>query len=106
MPSDRLTPPPPPQAFSDHSDVVSHRMGFISLPLAALTARILLQSVRLSGAASWLVLAAAYLALTTFRVLNTIVILGKVGPGLQEQGRVSPGTGLPATSESTSLMLG
>ena len=53
-------------------------MGFISLPLAALTARILTQSVRLAGAASWLLLAAAYLALTTFRVLNTIIILGKV----------------------------
>ncbi|XP_037083215.1 protein TAPT1 homolog [Pollicipes pollicipes] len=79
-------------AFSDHSDMVSHRMGFISLPLAALTARILLQSVRLTGTGAWLLVAAAYLALATFRVLNTIVILGKACDLIEAESAPPPST--------------
>ncbi|KAF0312840.1 Protein TAPT1 [Amphibalanus amphitrite] len=89
-------------AFSDHSDVVSHRMGFISLPLAALTARILMQSVRLSGAASWLVLAAAYLALTAFRVLNTIIILGKACDLIDTEAAEPSGAAAAAAAEARS----
>lgn len=64
-------------AFSDHSDMVSHRMGFIPLPVAALTARIVAQSVTVRRKSDWLIVAVGYVALCSFRLLNTLLILGK-----------------------------
>ena len=34
------------QAYSDHADQVSRRMGFVPLPLSVLVIRIVLQTVR------------------------------------------------------------
>uniref|UniRef100_A0A0P4W7K5 TAPT1-like protein n=1 Tax=Scylla olivacea TaxID=85551 RepID=A0A0P4W7K5_SCYOL len=64
-------------AYSDHSDLVARRMGFIPLPLGVVMYRILSQSIRLTSPASYLVLGVGFLCLLSFRVLNGIIILGK-----------------------------
>ncbi|KAF5269351.1 hypothetical protein FQA39_LY08743 [Lamprigera yunnana] len=63
-------------AFSDHSDLVARRMGFIPLPLAVVMIRVLAQSVVITDLASVIVIVLAYLCLVSFRVLNSILVLG------------------------------
>jgi len=64
-------------AFSDHSDIVSRRMGFIPLPLGVVMLRVVYTSVRSTNPGAWAVVVLAYLCLLTFRILGSIVILGK-----------------------------
>lgn len=64
-------------AFSDHSDSVSRRMGFIPLPLGVVMIRVIGTAVRASSYGSFLLFMLAYLCLVTFRILASIVILGK-----------------------------
>lgn len=64
-------------AFSDHSDLVARRMGFIPLPLGVVITRVLVHAVKLDGFAAILLIIIAYLCLLTIRVLVSIVILGK-----------------------------
>ena len=64
-------------AFSDHSDIVSRRMGFIPLPLGVVMLRVVYTSVRSTNPGAWAVVVLAYLCLLTFRILSSIVILGK-----------------------------
>lgn len=63
-------------AFSDHSDLVSRRMGFIPLPLGVLVFRIVSQSVKIQGALAFACLAVGYFCLVTLKVLNSIILLG------------------------------
>ena len=65
------------RAFSDHSDIVSRRMGFIPLPLGVVMLRVIYTSVRSTNPGALAVVAMAYICLFTFRVLGSIVILGK-----------------------------
>ena len=55
------------QAFSDHSDSVSRRMGFIPLPLGVVMIRVIGTAVRASSYGSFLLFMLAYLCLVTFR---------------------------------------
>merc|ERR1719187_2633829 len=64
-------------AFSDHSDIVSRRMGFIPLPLGVVMLRVVYTSVKSTNPGAWAVVVLAYLCLLTFRILGSIVILGK-----------------------------
>jgi len=64
-------------AFSDHSDIVSRRMGFIPLPLGVVMLRVIYTSVRSTNPGAVVVAVMAYICLFTFRVLGSIVILGK-----------------------------
>ncbi|KAG7158388.1 TAPT1-like [Homarus americanus] len=64
-------------AYSDHSDLVARRMGFIPLPLGVVMYRILSQSIHLSNPASYLILVFGFFCLLSFRVLNGVIILGK-----------------------------
>ena len=64
-------------AFSDHSDIVSRRMGFIPLPLGVVMLRVVYTSVRSTNPGAVIVALMAYVCLFTFRVLGSIVILGK-----------------------------
>eukprot|EP00093_Oithona_nana_P001925 01925.XXX_4611_15385_1 [CDS] Oithona nana genome sequencing. len=64
-------------AFSDHSDIVSRRMGFIPLPLSVVMIRVISTAVRAHTQGSIAIFLLAYLSLVTFRVLASIVILGK-----------------------------
>ncbi|XP_074641533.1 transmembrane anterior posterior transformation protein 1 homolog [Tubulanus polymorphus] len=72
------------KAFSDHSDLVSRRMGFTPLPLAVLLIRIFTQSLKISGWLGILLLFVGYLCLLTFKILNSIVMLGKTCNYLNE----------------------
>ncbi|KAG6450791.1 hypothetical protein O3G_MSEX006808 [Manduca sexta] len=64
-------------AFSDHSDLVARRMGFIPLPLGVVITRVLVHAVKVDGLAAILLVFIAYLSLISVRVLVSIVILGK-----------------------------
>merc|ERR1719370_2665151 len=64
-------------AFSDHSDIVSRRMGFIPLPLGVAMLRVVYTSVKSTNPGAWAVVVMAYFCLLTFRILGSIVILGK-----------------------------
>ncbi|KAI5646011.1 eukaryotic membrane protein family domain-containing protein [Phthorimaea operculella] len=64
-------------AFSDHSDLVARRMGFIPLPLGVVITRVLVHAVKIDGFAAIFLIFLAYLSLISIRVLVSIVILGK-----------------------------
>ncbi|XP_060801409.1 protein TAPT1 homolog [Amyelois transitella] len=64
-------------AFSDHSDLVARRMGFIPLPLGVVITRVLIHAVKIDGFAAIFLIFVAYLCLISVRVLVSIVILGK-----------------------------
>ena len=66
-----------PDAFSDHSDQVSRRMGFVPLPLSILVIRIVLQIVQDWQHTDFIVLAVIYVFLLTLKILNSIVLLGQ-----------------------------
>lgn len=64
-------------AFSDHSDLVARRMGFIPFPLGVVLIKALYTAVSFDNAASIILFVIAYLTLVTCRILNTICALGK-----------------------------
>lgn len=64
-------------AFSDHSDLVARRMGFIPFPLGVVLVKALYHSLSFKNFGSIILFLAAYLCLFTCRVLNTICTLGK-----------------------------
>ncbi|XP_024125732.1 transmembrane anterior posterior transformation protein 1 homolog isoform X2 [Oryzias melastigma] len=64
-------------AYTDYSDSVARRMGFIPLPLAVLLIRVVMSSVKVQGAMSYSCVLLFYLGLVTMKVLNSIVLLGK-----------------------------
>ncbi|CAD0201756.1 unnamed protein product [Chrysodeixis includens] len=64
-------------AFSDHSDLVARRMGFIPLPLGVVITRVLVHAVKVDGFAAIFLITIAYLCLISVRILVSIVILGK-----------------------------
>ncbi|XP_052005501.1 transmembrane anterior posterior transformation protein 1 homolog isoform X2 [Xyrauchen texanus] len=64
-------------AYTDYSDSVARRMGFIPLPLAVLLIRVVMSSVKIQGALSSVCVLLFYLGLITLKVLNSIVLLGK-----------------------------
>ncbi|XP_032673166.1 protein TAPT1 homolog [Odontomachus brunneus] len=65
-------------AFSDPSDLVARRMGFIPLPLGVAMARVLCTTVTPSARpANLILLLLAYFILVALRILNSIIILGR-----------------------------
>ncbi|XP_030643839.1 transmembrane anterior posterior transformation protein 1 homolog [Chanos chanos] len=64
-------------AYTDYSDSVSRRMGFIPLPLALLLIRVVTSSVKIQGSLSYVCVLLFYLGMITLKVLNSIVLLGK-----------------------------
>nr|XP_055033531.1 transmembrane anterior posterior transformation protein 1 homolog isoform X1 [Misgurnus anguillicaudatus] len=64
-------------AYTDYSDSVARRMGFIPLPLAVLLIRVVMSSMKIQGALSSVCVVLFYLGLITLKVLNSIVLLGK-----------------------------
>ncbi|XP_075222908.1 protein TAPT1 homolog isoform X2 [Lycorma delicatula] len=64
-------------AFSDHSDLVARRMGFIPLPLGVVAIRVLGTAVKIQGPAACCLALLGYLCIASFRVLNNIIILGR-----------------------------
>uniref|UniRef100_A0AAQ5ZGZ6 Transmembrane anterior posterior transformation 1a n=1 Tax=Amphiprion ocellaris TaxID=80972 RepID=A0AAQ5ZGZ6_AMPOC len=64
-------------AYTDYSDSVSRRMGFIPLPLALLLIRVVTSSVKIQGSLSFMCVLLFYLGMITLKVLNSIVLLGR-----------------------------
>ncbi|KAK1175284.1 hypothetical protein AOXY_G2968 [Acipenser oxyrinchus oxyrinchus] len=64
-------------AYTDYSDSVSRRMGFIPLPLAVILTRVITSSVKVQGSLALICAVLFYLGLITLKVLNSIVLLGK-----------------------------
>lgn len=64
-------------AFSDHSDLVARRMGFIPLPLGVVIIRVLVSSIKIEDLPSAAVFLVAYLCMASFKILNSLLILGK-----------------------------
>ncbi|XP_055541487.1 protein TAPT1 homolog [Wyeomyia smithii] len=64
-------------AFSDHSDLVARRMGFIPFPLGVVLVKAIYHAVSFENAASILLFVIAYLVLLSCRVMNTVCTLGK-----------------------------
>ncbi|KAF5904936.1 transmembrane anterior posterior transformation protein 1 isoform X1, partial [Clarias magur] len=64
-------------AYTDYSDSVARRMGFIPLPLAVLLIRVVMSSVKIQGALASVSLLLFYLGMITLKVLNSIILLGK-----------------------------
>lgn len=65
------------QAFTDHSDLVARRMGFIPLPLGVVMTRILVTSIKIENLPAVLIFVLVYFCVASFKVLNSLVILGK-----------------------------
>ncbi|KAH9501537.1 Transmembrane anterior posterior transformation protein 1 [Dermatophagoides farinae] len=63
-------------AFSDHSDIVSRRMGFIPLPLSVLVMKIFFSSFHFNDIYSCLCLLFLFLSIITFKLVVNIVLLG------------------------------
>uniref|UniRef100_A0A665TND4 Transmembrane anterior posterior transformation protein 1 homolog n=1 Tax=Echeneis naucrates TaxID=173247 RepID=A0A665TND4_ECHNA len=63
-------------AYTDYSDSVSRRMGFIPLPLALLLIRVVTSSVKIQGSLSFMCVLLFYMGMITLKVLNSIVLLG------------------------------
>lgn len=64
-------------AYTDYSDSVARRMGFIPLPSAILLIRVVMSSVKVQGALAYTCVLLLCLGLLTLKVLNSIVLLGK-----------------------------
>uniref|UniRef100_A0A8D0B4U8 Transmembrane anterior posterior transformation 1 n=1 Tax=Salvator merianae TaxID=96440 RepID=A0A8D0B4U8_SALMN len=64
-------------AYTDYSDSVSRRMGFIPLPLAVLLIRVITSSVKVQGVLAYACVVLFYCGLISLKVLNSIVLLGK-----------------------------
>lgn len=64
-------------AFSDHSDLVARRMGFIPLPLGVVMVRVLAHAVHISDLSSVLICVVAYFCVGSCKILNSILILGR-----------------------------
>ncbi|XGW15032.1 hypothetical protein V3C99_000926 [Haemonchus contortus] len=64
-------------AFSDYSDQVSRRMGFIPIPLSIMLIRVLSQTFSLQSKASIVICVIAWLLMIAIKICNGIVLLGK-----------------------------
>ncbi|XP_017330249.1 transmembrane anterior posterior transformation protein 1 homolog isoform X1 [Ictalurus punctatus] len=93
-------------AYTDYSDSVARRMGFIPLPLAVLVIRVVMSSVKIQGALASVSLLLFYLGMITLKVLNSIVLLGKSCHYVKEakmEGKLfdKPQTPAPKTTPRT-----
>ncbi|XP_018601843.2 transmembrane anterior posterior transformation protein 1 homolog isoform X1 [Scleropages formosus] len=64
-------------AYTDYSDSVARRMGFIPLPLAVLLICVMTSSLKIQGPLSYMCVMLFYLGMITLKVLNSIILLGK-----------------------------
>ncbi|XP_036372863.1 transmembrane anterior posterior transformation protein 1 homolog isoform X4 [Megalops cyprinoides] len=94
-------------AYTDYSDSVSRRMGFIPLPLALLLIRVVTSSVKIQGSLSLVCVLLFYLGMITLKVLNSIVLLGKSclyvkEANMEEKLFQTPPTAAPGRASSKS----
>lgn len=63
------------QAYSDHSDLVARRMGFIPLPLGVVMIRVITSCVKFQSLSTIIVGLVTYVGLFTFCINNNFIIL-------------------------------
>jgi len=63
--------------ISDHSDVVSRRLGFIPLPLAVLIFHVVRISVDFKGVRGLVVIVLGFVTLHLLKIVNSLVIVGQ-----------------------------
>jgi hypothetical protein len=73
------------QAYADHSDLVSRRMGFIPLPLAVLVLRVCASSFTITWWQGYLCVLLGYLCLFTSKIVINIMSLGNSCEIIEEQ---------------------
>jgi hypothetical protein len=82
-------------------------MGFIPLPLGVVMLRVLCHALHLDGPAAIVLLIVSYLCLASFRVLNSVVILGKACDLISQHQQDKAATASsPAWSRATSPING
>ncbi|XP_055905297.1 protein TAPT1 homolog [Eupeodes corollae] len=84
-------------AFSDHSDLVARRMGFIPFPLGVVLIKAIHSAVSFDNCAAIVLFFIAYLTLMGCRILNTICALGKACE-LMKQHQEEKNNSTPASS--------
>uniref|UniRef100_A0A8K9WLP2 Transmembrane anterior posterior transformation 1b n=1 Tax=Oncorhynchus mykiss TaxID=8022 RepID=A0A8K9WLP2_ONCMY len=97
-------------AYTDYSDSVSRRMGFIPLPLALLLIRVVTSSVKIQGSLSFMCVLLFYLGMISLKVLNSIVLLGTScvfvkEANMEEKLFQSPPSAVTHTTPSSPLLL-
>lgn len=89
-------------AFSDHSDLVARRMGFIPLPLGVVMIRVLVSAINITDFPSVVLIILAYFCLGSFKILNSLLILGKacdlITQHKQEKATVQSPSTIPKNS--------
>ncbi|OWF51710.1 transmembrane anterior posterior transformation protein 1 homolog [Mizuhopecten yessoensis] len=78
------------RAYIDYSDMVARRMGFTPLPLACLLVRICTKSFKVTGTTGALVVFLLFLCLITFKILNSIILLGQATEMTADPGSKAP----------------
>ncbi|TKR86361.1 hypothetical protein L596_010967 [Steinernema carpocapsae] len=64
-------------AFSDYSDQVSRRMGFIPIPLTVVLIRVIAQSINMEGRITVFLFVLAWIVIFTIKILNGIIVYGQ-----------------------------
>lgn len=89
-------------AFSDHSDLVARRMGFIPLPLGVVMIRVFISAVSIEDFPSLIICFVGYLCLVTFKVLNSLLILGKACNLITQHKQEKASAQSPSNNRATS----
>ncbi|XP_075146286.1 protein TAPT1 homolog [Haematobia irritans] len=95
-------------AFSDHSDLVARRMGFIPFPLAVVLIKAIYSAVSFDNVAAWILFSLAYAFALGLRICLTICALGKACKLMKEHQDEKSGstpssmTNVPPVGSTTS----
>ncbi|XP_073844499.1 protein TAPT1 homolog [Musca autumnalis] len=84
-------------AFSDHSDLVARRMGFIPFPLAVVLIKAIYSAVSFNNLAAWILFSLAYLFCLGLRIALTICALGKACKLMKEHQDEKCNTSTPSS---------
>lgn len=89
-------------AFSDHSDLVARRMGFIPFPLSIVLIKALYHAITINNVAGVCLFILVYFIFVLIRVLNTIVGLGRACDLMKQHQEEKLSHAVPAAANSHS----
>lgn len=92
-------------AFSDHSDLVARRMGFIPFPLGVVLIKALYSAIHIESMAAFLLVIIAFVTLISCRILNTICALGKACDLMEAHQREKQMANMTGSSGGTSVSM-
>ncbi|KAM7361378.1 protein TAPT1 homolog [Cochliomyia hominivorax] len=84
-------------AFSDHSDLVARRMGFIPFPLAVVLIKAIYSAVSFNNIGAWVLFLLAYCFALGLRICLTICALGKACKLMKEHQDEKCNTSTPSS---------